>query len=126
MGRTLGLGLAGLVLALGGCKDLGVRGAANLPLDSARTRPTVYWAYQAVTPGQAKPYEGLTGDIFTLGAQRFIVQFPDFAGPPSALAAVGTQAGATVFARRGAHAPYDRVYVSPGANRLQVAAEIWQ
>ncbi len=125
MGRTLRLGLAGVVLALGGCKDLGVRGAANVPLGSARIHPAAFWSYQAVKPQQRQAYQGLTGDVFTLGTQRFIVQFPDFAGPPSALAPVGAQAGATVYAPRWAQAPYDRLYVSPGPERMQVATEIW-
>jgi len=126
MGRTLRLGLAGVVLALGGCKDLGVRGAANVPLDSARVRPTVFWAYQGVNPQQRKPYEGRTGDIFAAGAQRFIVQFPDFAGPPSMLAPVAAQTGAPVYALRWAQPPYDQLYVATGPNRLQPAPEIWQ
>ncbi len=126
MGRTLRLGLAAVVLALGGCKDLGVRGAANTPVDIARTRPVQFWAYQAVTPQTRKAYEARTGDLFTLGAQRFIVQFPDFAGPISALAPVGAAGGSTVLAPRGEHAPSDRVYVASGPNRLQVAPQVWQ
>ncbi len=126
MGRTLRLGLAAAVLALGGCKDLGVRGAANTPVAIARTRPVQFWAYQAVTPQTRKAYEGRTGDLFTLGAQRFIVQFPDFAGPTSVLAPVGAAGGASVLAPRWARAPYERVYVAGGADRLQVATEVWQ
>ncbi len=126
MGRTLRLGLAAAVLAVAGCKDLGVRGAANTPVNIARTRPAAYWSYQAVSPQTRQAYEGRTGDLFTLGAQRFIVQFPDFAGPTSALAPAGAAGGATVLAPRGQHAPYDRVYVASGPNRLQVASQVWQ
>ena len=126
MRQTLGLGVAALGVALGGCKDLGVRGAANVPLDVARTRPAVFWAYQGVNPQQRKPYEGRTGDIFAVGAQRFIVQFPDFAGPPSMLAPVASQAGAPVYALRWAEPPFDQLYVAAAPNRLQPAPEIWQ
>ncbi len=126
MGGTLRLGIVAAVVTLAGCKDLGVRGAANVPLHIARTRPAAFWSYQAVTPQQRKAYEGRTGDILTLGAQRFIVQFPDFAGPTSVLAPVGAAGGAAVLAPRWARAPFDRVYVAPGPNRLQLATEIWQ
>ncbi len=126
MGRRLGLGLAAVALALGGCKDLGVRGAANTPVDIARTRPAQFWAYQAVTPQTRKAYEGRTGDLFTLGAQRFIIQFPDFAGPTSALAPAGAAGGSSVLAARGARPPFDRLYVATGPSRLQVATEVWQ
>ncbi len=126
MGGTLRLGVVAAAVALAGCKDLGVRGAANLPLDSARTRPPAFWSYQAVNPQQRKAYEGRTGDIITLGAQRFIVQFPDFAGPPGVLAPAGGQGGANVLAPRWAQPPFDQVYVASGPNRLQVATEIWQ
>ncbi len=126
MGRTLRLGLAAVVLALGGCKDLGVRGAANTPVDIARTRPVQFWAYQAVTPTTRKAYEGRTGDLFTLGAQRFIVQFPDFAGPTSVLAPVGAAGGSSILAPRWDRPPYERVYVASGPDRLQVATEVWQ
>ncbi len=125
MGGTLRLAVAAAV-ALAGCKDLGVRGAANVPLDIARTRPAAFWSYQAVTPQQRKAYEGRTGDILTLGAQRFIVQFPDFAGPTSILAPVGAQGGTSLLAPRWAQAPFDQVYVASGPGRLQVAAEIWR
>ena len=127
MGRMPGLGLAAAgALALAGCKDLGVRGSANVPLASARTRPPVFWSYQAVVPGQRQPYEGRQGDLLTVGSQRFLVQFPDFAGPPSLLAPVAGQGAATIYALRGEQPPFDQVYVSAGPERLQVAPEVWR
>ena len=126
MDRTLRLGLTGLALALNGCKDLGVRGAANVPLAIARVRPASFWSYQAVTPQTRKAYEGRIGDVFTLGAQQFIVQFRAFSGPTSALVRVGTERGAAVFAPRWARPPFDQVYVEAGSKRLQTATEIWR
>ncbi len=128
MGRTVALGLAAAAaLVLGGCKDLGVRGAANVPLAIARTRPPAFWSYQAVKSAQErKAYEGRQGDLLTVGSQRFIVQFPDFAGPPSLLAPVAGQGGAGAFALRGEQPPFDQVYVAGGPDRLQVAPEVWR
>ena len=123
MRHGIGLGALAVVLALGGCKDMGVRGAANVPLGIARTQPPVMWAYQAVSlaPGQRKAYEGRTGDVFALGGQQFIVQYPEFAGTRSLLVPVGSENGAAVYALRWDAPPFDRVYVAPDPNRLQVA-----
>ncbi len=120
------VGLAGLaaVLALGGCRDLGVRGAANTPTAIARVHPPVFWSYQAVNPAQRKAYEGRTGDVFALGTQRFIVEYPEFAGPRSALVPVGSENGAPVYALRWDAPPYDRLFVAPDPNRLQQAVPL--
>ena len=126
MGRTVGVGLAAVVLALAGCRDLGVRGAANVPLAVARTRPAAFWSYQVVNPLQRTAYKDRQDDILTVGSQQFTVQFPDFAGPPSLLAPVASQGGAPVYALRWDEAPFDQVYVAPGPNRLQVAPEVWR
>ncbi len=123
MGRRAGLAVAAVALALAGCKDLGVRGAANVPLPIARTKPPAFWSYQAVNPQQRKPYQGRTGDVVTAGNQQFLVQFPDFSGPPSLLAPVGGQG---VYALRWDQPPYSQVYVAPGPDRLQAASEIWR
>jgi len=127
MGRKVGPGLAAAcALALAGCKDLGVRGSANVPLAIARTRPAAFWSYQAVLPQQRQGYEGHQGELLTVGSQKFLVQFPDFAGPPSLLAPVAAQGGAGVYALRGTQAPFGEVYVAAGPGRLQVAPEVWR
>lgn len=127
MGRTVRVGLAAAVVILAGCKDLGVRGSANVPLALARTRPAVFWSYQAVVPAQRKAYEGLTGDRFTLGDQSFIVQFPDFAGPRTLLRSVGPAGNSgAAFALAWDQPPYDEVYVAAGPQRLQVSPAIWK
>ncbi len=120
------LGAAAALALLGGCRDLGVRGAANVPLAIARSRPPVFWSYQAVTVAGRKAYEGRTGDVFQLGDQRFIVGYPEFAGPRTLLAPVGSENGAAVYALRWDTAPYDQVFVAPDPNRLQVAATVEQ
>jgi hypothetical protein len=119
--------IAAAVVALAGCKDLGVRGSANGPLGVARTRPAAFWSYQAVNPAQRKAYEGLTGERFTVGDQSFIVEFPDFAGPRSMLRSVGP-AGYTgaAFALAWDQPPYDELYVASGSQRLHVAPAIWK
>ena len=123
--RALGTGLA--VLALGGCQDLGVRGAANTPVNLARARPAVFWAYQAVNPAsQRKAYEGRTGDRFTLGDQAFIVEFPEFAGSPALLKPVGSTAGAPVSALRWDDPPYDGLVVTAAPSKLQVATPLFR
>ncbi len=127
MGRTVAWGVAAVVLALAGCKDLGVRGSANVPLEIARTRPPAFWSYQAVKSAQVrKVYEGRQGDLLTVGSQKFLVQFPDFAGSPSLLVPAASQGGAAVYALRGEQPPFDRVYVAAAPNRLQVAPEVWR
>ncbi len=121
-----GVGLAALaaVLALGACKDLGVRGASNTPLAVARVHPPVFWSYQAVNLAQRKAYEGRTGDVFALGSQQFIVQYPEYAGPRSALVPVGSENGAQVYALRWDAPPYDELFVAPDPNRLQQAVPL--
>jgi hypothetical protein len=119
MGRTLRLGLVLAALAPAGCRDLGVRGSANLPLAEARTRPAVFWAYQAVSPaGPRTASQGLTGDTLAVAGQSFIVQFPDYAGPTSLLRPVS---GTPAYALAWDEPPYDRLYVMPGPARVQVA-----
>ena len=125
MGRTLRLGMAAAVLALGACKDMGARGSANVPLSVARTRPVQFWAYQAVQPATRKAYEGRTGDQLTLGGQSFVVQFPSYAGPQTLLKPAGGGAGRDVFALAWAQPPFDEVYVASGG-RVQVAGEAWK
>ncbi len=126
MRHGIGPGVLALVLALGACKDMGVRAASDVPLAIARVHPPVMWAYQAVNlaPGQRKAYEGRTGDVFALGGQQFIVGYPEFAGARNLLVPVGTENGAAVYALRWDVPPFDRVYVAPDANRLQVAEPV--
>lgn len=125
MGRTLRLGMAAAVLTLGACKDMGARGSADVPLAVARTRPVQFWAYQAVNPAQRKAYEGRTGDLFALGGQSFIVQFPDFAGPPTLLRPVGSAGGSNVLALTWDQPPFEQLYVASGG-RVQAAPEVWK
>ncbi len=125
MGWKLGLAAA-VVLLAGGCKDLGVRGSANTPVNLARTKPAVFWAYQAVNPAQRKAYEGRTGDRFTLGDQSFIVQFPAFAGSPATLRAVGSAAGAPVYALRWDEAPFGELVVAATPAKLQIAEPLFR
>ena len=128
MRQGIGLGALAIVTGLGGCKDMGVREATNAPLAIARTRPPVMWAYQAVqlAPGERKAYEGRTGDVFALGGQEFMVQYPEFAGTRSLLVPVGAENGAAVYALRWDSPPFDRVYVAPDPNRLQVAEPLYR
>lgn len=126
MRRMAGLGIVAAVVAVAGCKDLGVRGAANVPLDLARTRPTVFWAYQAVDPAQRKAYEGRTGDVFALGDQTFIVEYPEFAGAPAMLKPAGAVGGSAVYALRWDDAPFDGVAVAANPTKVQVAAPLFR
>lgn len=124
MGSKLGWGAAVAVLALSGCKDLGVREGANTPVQLARTKPAVLWAYQAVNPAQRKAYEGRTGDRFSLGDQAFIVEFPEFAGSPAQLKPVGSAAGATLYALRWDDPPFDGLVVAVTPTKWQVATPL--
>jgi hypothetical protein len=100
--------------------DLGARGTDLLPAAEARTRPAPFWTYHQVNPQAPLPFEGKTNHQFTLGNQRFIVQFPRVEAPPNLLKTVGSVEGANVYAPVWAQPPFDWVAVGTDA-QLQMA-----
>lgn len=112
MRRGAWLGLVAAALTLTACgPDLGARGTDLLPLAEARMRPAPFWEYHEVNFQTPLPYEGQTDRQFTLGSQRFIVQFPRVEAPQSLLKTVGSVDGANVYAPTWAQPPFDWVGV---------------
>lgn len=125
MRRGAWLGLVAAALTLTACgPDLGARGTDLLPADEARVRPVQFWAYHAVDLQKPLALEGQTGRQFTLGSQRFIVQFAQLQAPQTLLKSVGSADGANAFAPTWAEPPFDWVAVGTGVG-LQLARPLF-
>lgn len=126
MGRAARLMLVAATLASAGCGvDLGVRNTDLTENEQAKTHPAPYWEYRAVDPRTPTPLAGMTDQQFTLGTQRFIVQYPTVEAPQSMLKTVGSVNGANVFAPSWAEPPFDWVAVND-QGRLRYAAPVYQ
>jgi len=97
---------AACALALGACKDNGLKDR-NLPYTEAQHREFRYAAYQAMPDNMPVSLHG----------QHWLGSSEVMRITPSLLVPVGDNgSGTTLYALKGAKAPYDRIYSSAGGN----------
>jgi hypothetical protein len=85
--------------ALSACRDVGLPDR-NLPLEEAQNRELSYQVYE---PSASRP-------ALAMGGRHWIRSLPVEAVPSHLLVPIGTAGGTTLYALRGAEAPYSRLY----------------